>query len=83
MSFLAMGKGTLTAAICEGFSWGNDPTGHKHTRKAVKLTDDWRKITIEHVVRERPVEAVVGFDYHQAGSVARLCQAVVEKAPAL
>lgn len=68
----AKGKGRLKAGICEGFHWGGDGTGHRTTVRIYPLHPAWTRITLEHVVRAQPVEALIGFDYGNAGSSAEV-----------
>jgi len=82
LEFRARGAGRLKAGFCEGFQWGGDGRGHRATIRYLSLKDDWQHLRIEHVVgAERPVEALIGFDYGNARAVAEIRDYRVEITP--
>ena len=80
LSVWVKGKGSLRVGICEGFSFGGDPSGHHISERIVSLGDEWQQVTVEHVVGASPVEAFIGFDYGNAGAMGALSDVVVEVA---
>lgn len=80
-SLWAYGQGILRVCVSEGFSFGGDPRGHRITEQYLSLRENWQKVDVKHEVRERPVEAVVGFDYGQAKAAAVLSDAEVAVVP--
>jgi hypothetical protein len=73
----ARGKGSLRVGVCEGFSFGGDPAGHRISDRYVGLTDEWQEVTVEHAIAASPVEVFAGFDYGNAGATAALSDAEV------
>ena len=77
------GKGHFKAGICEGYHWGENGAGHRTTCRIVPLEAKWKKLEIVHVVgRQQPVEALLGFDYNNAGATAEVRDYRVEILPA-
>ncbi len=63
--FRARGRGKLKAGICQGFPWGGNGAGHRTAIRFTELAEHrWQSLRIPFTAgRERPLEALIGFDY--------------------